>query len=690
MASFINILRQNSLKILILLFFFIFPHTTFSQIKYNIVNTQGIRTIHNSEVLNNISYLPLSQISPVLFPAGQYDESKGEIKLKNGLLKITPLSFYIVFDKGISVKAAQMNTPAIIIKSELYVPAVSFFKSLETIELFAVAQKNETFYFNIKGDSNQVTELFEPETISGKKQFENDLIDEKLPIKFNKIQNVNFKKFFNESSDRLKKGLLAIKNLNEKEISGKRVYELQIPDSKQNLKEYNDKSLNPPMKKSVREDKPVFKGKVKPIEKKYPPNLYVLPQNLIRKELEEGIENDSLKKNDLNEIKSLKTDYDLFASTSMFSMFALPQFIKITSELVDDTLIIHLFADGFIESYQAPECAGKNLTLRIKNAVNSIDDYKNLNGIERVNSEVKNDLLIYRIKTEYNLISCSSKRNGSKEIIYSLLLNKPKDVVNNKTDVESTSTEDVKPVGTGFENEKKKWALDVIVLDPGHGGHDPGAISINGYKEKDFTLEIGLKVRDLLKENMPDTKVIMTRDDDTFIELYQRRQIANKNKGKLFLSIHLNSAPTKPSASNGFETYILRPGRNDDAVRVANFENSVIKLEKKHEKYKTLTEEELIIATMAQSAFVKFSELFAKILQSEVENTTPMKNRGVNQAGFYVLVGASMPNVLFEVAFLSNQENEDYVNSKKGIDAIAKGIYNAIARYADDYERLCK
>lgn len=685
-----NIIKQIFKLFTYFIFLFLILNPSVSQIKFNIVNVQGIRTVHSSVVLNNISYLALSQLSPVLFPKGQYEESKGEIRLREGIIKVTPLSFYVVFDNGKSIKAGQMNTPAILINNQLYVPAISFFQSLETIDLFSVKQNNETFYFNFKNDSGQVSELFEPETIPGKSEQVNVLPKEKLPGRFNKFQNLNFRKFFSECSDRLKKGLIAIKELNEKEISEKGNYEIQIPDNKKNIKEEKEKLLNPSLKKGIQEDKPVFKGSVKPLEKRYPPNLYVLPPNLIRKELEEGIEPDSLKKNDLNDIKTHKDDYDLFASTSMFFMFSLPQFTKITSEIDDDTLIIHLFADSFIESYQAPECSGKNLILRIKNALNSIEDFKELKGIESVKSEMKDDLLVYRIKTDYNLVSCSSKRNGSKEIIYTLLLNKPKESVTNNTNAEITDTEDEKPVGMGFENEKKKWALDVIVIDPGHGGHDPGAISINGFKEKDFTLEIGLKVRDLLKENMPDTKVVMTRDDDTFIELYQRRQIANKNKGKLFVSIHLNSAPIKPSVSNGFETYILRPGRNEDAVRVANFENSVIKLEKKTEKYKSLTEEELIIATMAQSAFVKFSELFAKILQSEVEKTTPMKNRGVNQAGFYVLVGASMPNVLFEVAFLSNQDNENYVNTQKGINAISNGIFNAISRYAEEYERLCK
>ncbi|MBI5326167.1 MAG: N-acetylmuramoyl-L-alanine amidase [Ignavibacteriae bacterium] len=634
--------------------------------------------------MNNISYLPVSQLSPVLFPTGRYEESKGEIKLRNGSIKITPLSFYIVFDNGESIKAGQMNTPAIIIKNQLYVPAVSFFKSLETLGLFSVNQKNESFYFNIMSDTIQDVELTEPKLITAKSGEEIKISNEKKTVLINKVP-IEFKKYFNENSDKLRKGLLAIKVLNERQ---------QNDESNDNT---DNKSK---ILQNLRDDKPVFKGNIKPLEKKYPPNLYVLPQNLIRKELEEGIESDSLKKNDINSLPDESLKNQLFASTSLYSMFSLPQFIKITSEIINDTLLISLTADSFIESYQAPDCSGKNLTLRIKNAVNSIGEFKELKGIQSIKAETVNDLLIYRIKTESNIISCKSERNGSKEIIYRVLTDSKKSPEISNTPIIKEEEKHLNPATkkdenetygvNGFENEKRKWSLDVIVLDPGHGGHDPGAISINGYKEKNFTLEIAKMVRDLLKENMPGTKVIMTREDDTFIELHQRRQIANKNKGKLFVSIHLNSAASKPSASNGFETYILRPGRNDDAVRVANFENSVIKLEKKTEKYKALTEEELIIATMAQSAFVKFSELFAKILQSEVEKTTPMKNRGVNQAGFYVLVGASMPNVLFEAAFLSNKDDEEYINSEKGMDSVAKGIYNAIARYAEEYERLCK
>ena len=238
------------------------------------------------------------------------------------------------------------------------------------------------------------------------------------------------------------------------------------------------------------------------------------------------------------------------------------------------------------------------------------------------------------------------------------------------------------------EKEKKKWNLDVIVIDPGHGGKDAGAISINGYKEKDLVLKIAHNLKDLINENMPGTKVVMTRDDDTFIELYQRGQIANQNSGKLFISIHLNSMPHKPSPSNGFESYILRPGRTDDAIRVANRENDVVKLEKSQSRYSNLTEEQMIISTMAQNSFIKLSERFASMLQSEVSKTTPLEDRGVNQAGFFVLVGASMPSVLFEGAFLSNPKDEKFISSSTGQQKIAHGMFNAIRKYAKHYKSL--
>ncbi|MEY3689119.1 MAG: hypothetical protein RIT37_681, partial [Bacteroidota bacterium] len=162
---------------------------------------------------------------------------------------------------------------------------------------------------------------------------------------------------------------------------------------------------------------------------------------------------------------------------------------------------------------------------------------------------------------------------------------------------------------------------------------------------------------------------------------------ANKNKGKLFISIHCNSMPTKPHSANGCESYILRPGRNSEAVRVAEKENAAIRLEKEQVNYEDMSEEKLIISTMAQSAFVKFSEKFAAMLQKEVSGKTGLFNRGVNQAGFLVLVGASMPNVLFETGFLSNINDEKLLASEKGQQIMAEGIVKAVKRYAQEYAK---
>jgi N-acetylmuramoyl-L-alanine amidase len=233
---------------------------------------------------------------------------------------------------------------------------------------------------------------------------------------------------------------------------------------------------------------------------------------------------------------------------------------------------------------------------------------------------------------------------------------------------------------------EKKWALDVIVLDAGHGGKDAGAIGIGGTKEKDVTLGVVKKLGALLEEQLPGTKIVYTRKDDSFVELDRRGQIANENGGKLFISIHCNSTPKKPSDANGFEVYILRPGRNEDAVRVAEMENSVIALEKNPKRYQPLTDEQFIVVSMAQSSFVKYSDMAAAMITAEVKKIKELGVRGVNQAGFLVLVGASMPNMLIEIGFLSNKKEEQFLKSYRGQMLIAKAIARAVKAYRIRYE----
>src|SRR5436190_18383403 len=150
-----------------------------------------------------------------------------------------------------------------------------------------------------------------------------------------------------------------------------------------------------------------------------------------------------------------------------------------------------------------------------------------------------------------------------------------------------------------FESAKPK--LDIIVLDAGHGGKDAGAIGTNGYMEKQATLAIVLKLGKLIEKEIPGLKVVYTRNDDHFIELYRRGEIANEHKGKLFISVHCNSTPQKPSHASGFTTYILRPGKTDAAIHVAARENAVIKYETGRERYKNLSDIDFILTSMSRS-----------------------------------------------------------------------------------------
>ena len=244
-------------------------------------------------------------------------------------------------------------------------------------------------------------------------------------------------------------------------------------------------------------------------------------------------------------------------------------------------------------------------------------------------------------------------------------------------------------VKADLENQRKRWEMDVIVLDAGHGGRDYGAIGVTKVKEKDVALGVTLKLGRLIEKHLKGVKVVYTRKTDTFVELHRRGQIANEAGGKLFISIHCNSLSHKPSSTRGFEVYLLRPGKTEDAIEIAERENSVIELEEGYEqRYQKLTDENFILVTMAQSAHVKASEFFADLLQKEIKENTDIPDRGVKQAGFYVLVGASMPNVLVETAYLSNRQDERILKSDKGQEEIAEALFDAVNKYKQEYEKL--
>ena len=236
-----------------------------------------------------------------------------------------------------------------------------------------------------------------------------------------------------------------------------------------------------------------------------------------------------------------------------------------------------------------------------------------------------------------------------------------------------------------MKNIKNNWFVDCIVIDPGHGGKDPGTVSRNGrIKEKDIVLDISKRLEKKIAKELG-VKTILTRTEDVFIPLWKRTEMANDSKGKLFISIHVNATPHS-TKTRGFETFLLRPGKNDDAIDVAERENSVIDIEQKNKKYKKISYENIIVATMAQQSFVEDSEFMAHSIQNELDKVLTSPNRGIKQAGFHVLIGASMPNVLVEVGFLSNSQEAKLLNTSSYREKIAEAIFNAIIDFKEKVE----
>lgn len=223
----------------------------------------------------------------------------------------------------------------------------------------------------------------------------------------------------------------------------------------------------------------------------------------------------------------------------------------------------------------------------------------------------------------------------------------------------------------------------VVVLDAGHGGHDPGNLG-NGYMEKSIALNIVLKVGELLAEN-PDIKVIYTRKDDTFVDLYMRGEIANKANADLFISVHCDS---HSSDAHGAGTFVLGLHANKQNFEIAKKENSVIYLEDNYEAryaaYDINSPESIIGLTIMQEEFLDQSILLAKMMQDHFSQNLKRNDRKVKQAGFIVLHQTFMPSVLVETGFLTNREEGAYLNSKKGQGEMGEAIANAVLKYKSD------
>ncbi len=229
-----------------------------------------------------------------------------------------------------------------------------------------------------------------------------------------------------------------------------------------------------------------------------------------------------------------------------------------------------------------------------------------------------------------------------------------------------------------------KW---IIVIDPGHGGRDGGA-SGTFSKEKDINLAIALKTGNYIKENLKNATVIYTRNDDSTVDLIERPRIANKNNADLFISIHSNWAKSKSVA--GAETFVMGHTKDQENLEVAMKENEVILLEEDHTtKYAGFdpkSPESYIMFTLMQNVFLEQSTDLAAKIQNQFNVRVNRKDRGVKQAGFWVLYNTTMPSVLIETGFITNLAEEKYLNSDQGQDYLASAIFRACRDYMNEID----
>ena len=228
-----------------------------------------------------------------------------------------------------------------------------------------------------------------------------------------------------------------------------------------------------------------------------------------------------------------------------------------------------------------------------------------------------------------------------------------------------------------------------LVIDPGHGGHDAGALGTIS-KEKNINLAVALRFGKYVEQNLPEVRVIYTRKTDVFIPLNERANIANRANADLFISVHTNALPAGKIA-RGFETYTLGMHRAKDNLDVAMRENSVISMEKDYQQryqgFDPSSSESYIIFEFIQGKNMERSVDLARMIQRGVCDGANRPDKGVHQAGFLVLRETSMPGCLIELGFITTPDEERLLNNDSRVDDIARGIYEAFAKYKNKYDR---
>lgn len=318
--------------------------------------------------------------------------------------------------------------------------------------------------------------------------------------------------------------------------------------------------------------------------------------------------------------------------------------------------------------------SGLGINIRLKNDVYLIGNaYPDRN---------KHDLLLGLTTASKKDLSILTK--GIQQIDWNALQANSK-IVNVSSAAEKSSSDSSKMnEDPSYYALKKKIKFDVVVIDAGHGGKDPGTIGYHHIEEKNIALKVALKVGEYIKKNMPGVKVVFTRDKDVFIPLKDRGHIANRAQGDLFISIHCNSSPAH--SAHGTEVYFLGLHHSKEAFEVMKRENNVVRLENNSDS-PNLSDEQMMIYELANNGYMANSEKFAEMLDHQFKDRAHRHVRGIHQAGFVVLYYASMPAVLVELGFLSNPKEARYLNSKYGQTIMASAIYRAVKNYKEQFDK---
>jgi N-acetylmuramoyl-L-alanine amidase len=229
----------------------------------------------------------------------------------------------------------------------------------------------------------------------------------------------------------------------------------------------------------------------------------------------------------------------------------------------------------------------------------------------------------------------------------------------------------------------------VVVIDAGHGGEDPGNLGTGRYKvtEKHVTLDVATRLKKLIQEKHPDVKIVMTRTGDTFPTLKDRVRIANENQADLFISVHCD-AFTKPTAV-GSSTFVMGMHKSEESMRVAMQENAAIFREKDYENrydgFDPNDPDTYIALALRESVFLNQSLEFGAMVQSQFRDRVGRVDRGVRQAGYYVIAFTNMPSALIELGFLTHASEEDFLVSEQGKEFMSSAIYRAFKDYKAKY-----